>query len=75
MERHRLDVTFQTNPPHAMTDSTPILSRQAILQANDITAETVPTPEWGGAVRVRMLTGTEHPLPRSHRNSLPSCSR
>ena len=58
MERHRLDVTFQTNPPHAMTDSTPILSRQAILQANDITAETVPTPEWGGAVRVRMLTGT-----------------
>lgn len=35
------------------------LSRDAILQANDLPRETVPVPEWGGDVIVRGLTGTE----------------
>ncbi|MFF7966764.1 hypothetical protein ACFZC3_15530 [Streptomyces sp. NPDC007903] len=35
------------------------LSRDAIVQANDIPTETVPVPEWGGDVIVRGLTGDE----------------
>lgn len=36
-----------------------MLSRDQILQANDITHVDVDVPEWGGVVRVRMLTGIE----------------
>ena len=36
-----------------------MLSRDAILQADDLQYETVEVPEWGGAVRVRGMTGTE----------------
>lgn len=35
------------------------LTRDAILQATDLTFEDVAVPEWGGVVRVRGLTGTE----------------
>lgn len=37
----------------------PILSRDAILQANDLEKELVPVPEWGGEVYVRAMTGAE----------------
>jgi hypothetical protein len=36
-----------------------LLSRDAILHADDIEYEDVDVPEWNGAVRVRALTGTE----------------
>lgn len=36
-----------------------LLSRDAILQAQDLPHEDVEVPEWGGAVRVRALTGAE----------------
>jgi hypothetical protein len=36
-----------------------LLSRTAILAAEDIQYELVEVPEWGGTVRVRSLTGTE----------------
>lgn len=36
-----------------------ILNREAILAAEDLPKEIVETPEWGGAVYVRALTGTE----------------
>ncbi len=36
-----------------------LLSREAILQADDIPTEDVPVPEWGGAVRLRGLTAAE----------------
>ena len=36
-----------------------LLSREQILAADDLKAETVDVPEWGGSVRVRMLTGAE----------------
>ncbi len=36
-----------------------LLSRDAILQAQDLPFEDVEVPEWGGAVRVRGLTGAE----------------
>ncbi len=35
------------------------LSRDEILAADDLRAEDVKVPEWGGMVRVRELTGTE----------------
>ena len=38
---------------------TTILSREAILQAQDLAQEVVEVPEWGGAVIVRAMTGTE----------------
>lgn len=38
---------------------TPILSREQILAAHDLQSEEVPVPEWGGSVRVRMMTGAE----------------
>lgn len=31
----------------------PLLTKEQILQADDIKTETVPVPEWGGEVRVR----------------------
>lgn len=36
-----------------------LLSRDAILGAVDLVHQDVDVPEWGGTVRVRMLTGTE----------------
>lgn len=36
-----------------------LLTRDAVLQASDLQHEDVPVPEWGGTVRVRMLTGLE----------------
>ncbi len=35
------------------------LSRDEILQAQDLPTEDVPVPEWGGVCRVRGLTGAE----------------
>lgn len=37
----------------------PYLTRDQILQAQDLPAEDVEVPEWGGVVRVRALTGAE----------------
>ena len=36
-----------------------LLGREAILGAVDLLHEDVDVPEWGGTVRVRMMTGTE----------------
>lgn len=36
-----------------------LLSRDEILKADDIKTEDVAVPEWGGAVRVRTLSGVE----------------
>ena len=36
-----------------------ILSKDAILAADDLKYEDVEVPEWGGSVRVRSLTGSE----------------
>ena len=36
-----------------------LLSKTAILCANDLQTEDVEVPEWGGAVRVRSFTGRE----------------
>lgn len=36
-----------------------ILDRNAILAAQDLAHEDVAVPEWGGTVRVRMLSGAE----------------
>jgi len=35
------------------------LTRDLILQADDLLVETVEVPEWGGVVRIRGLTGAE----------------
>lgn len=36
-----------------------LLTKDAILSADDLPTEDVEVPEWGGTVRVRGLTGTE----------------
>lgn len=36
-----------------------LLGRNQILDAKDLQTEDVPVPEWGGEVRIRMLTGEE----------------
>lgn len=36
-----------------------LLKRSEVLEAPDLKHEDVPVPQWGGAVRVRMLTGAE----------------
>jgi hypothetical protein len=36
-----------------------MLTREQILQANDLPTQEVPVPEWGGSVLVRGLTGKE----------------
>ena len=36
-----------------------LLSKTALLTANDLQTEDVEVPEWGGAVRVRSFTGRE----------------
>lgn len=35
-----------------------LLSRDQILKADDLKTEDVDVPEWGGTVRIKMLTGT-----------------
>ena len=42
-----------------MTAKPKLLSRDDILAARAARTEIVPTPEWGGSVTVRALTGTE----------------
>lgn len=37
----------------------PILTREAILNADDLQRVLVPVPEWGGEVFVRTMTGSE----------------
>lgn len=39
-----------------------VLDRKKILEANDLTSKTVPVPEWGGEVIIKMMTGTERDL-------------
>lgn len=39
--------------------STKYLSRQTILTADDIKAEEVDVPEWGGKVLIKAMTGTQ----------------
>ena len=36
-----------------------MLTRDSILQADDLRRELVKVPEWGGEVYVRVMTGTE----------------
>lgn len=36
-----------------------LLSRDGILDAKDMKTEDIAVPEWGGDVRIRMLTGQE----------------
>jgi hypothetical protein len=36
-----------------------ILSRVAILTADDLKTQDIDCPEWGGAVRIRVMTGAE----------------
>ncbi len=36
-----------------------LLNKAAILGAEDLKHEDVPVPQWGGTVRVRMMTGAE----------------
>jgi hypothetical protein len=43
-----------------------LLSRDAILGAEDRKTEDVPVPEWGGEVRVRSLSGAERDAYEAH---------
>lgn len=36
-----------------------LLTKEAILAAQDLRFEVVPVPEWGGSVRVRSMTGAD----------------
>lgn len=36
-----------------------LLSKSEILAADDLKHEDVPVPQWGGSVRIRVMTGTE----------------
>ena len=36
-----------------------MLTREQILQSDDLPRETVPVPEWGGSVRIRTLSGAD----------------
>lgn len=36
-----------------------LVSAATLLEANDLPYEDVPCPEWGGDVRIRVLTGAE----------------
>lgn len=42
-----------------MTTKLKLLTREAILAADDRATDVVEVPEWGGGVRVRALTGIE----------------
>jgi hypothetical protein len=43
-----------------------LLSRDAILAADDRKTEDVAVPEWGGSVRVRSLSGSERDAYEAH---------
>lgn len=36
-----------------------LLTKEAILEANDIVYETIAVPEWGGEVRIKSFSGVE----------------
>lgn len=36
-----------------------LLNKEAIAAAQDLTSEVVSVPEWGGEVRVRVMSGTD----------------
>jgi hypothetical protein len=36
-----------------------LLSKNAILTADDLKTQDIPVPEWGGEVRIKTLTGAE----------------
>lgn len=36
-----------------------MLTREAILAAQDLKSEDVDVPEWGGSIRIRTMTGAE----------------
>ena len=36
-----------------------LLSKEQILKSDDLKSEIVAVPEWGGDVKVRVMTGTE----------------
>lgn len=36
-----------------------MLTKEQILNANDLETQTVDVPEWGGSVRIREMTGSE----------------
>ena len=40
-------------------DEVKILSKEEILAADDLPVEVVPTPEWGGSVKVRGMSAEE----------------
>lgn len=42
-----------------MSTPTKILTRQQILEADDLATRDVDCPEWGGTVTVRTMTGTQ----------------
>lgn len=42
-----------------MKEGKKILGRSEILEAQDMSFKTVDVPEWGGAVRLRTMTGRE----------------
>lgn len=55
----RADEPAATGDDPATDGVAALLTRNAILAAEDIRYEYVDVPEWGGRVRVRSLTGTE----------------
>ena len=36
-----------------------MLTKEQVLQADDIVTEAVPVPEWGGEVQIKALTGSQ----------------
>jgi hypothetical protein len=42
-----------------MTDSEKLLTREQILEIQDIESEIIEVPEWGGLVKVQGMTGAE----------------
>ncbi len=49
----------ETPAPETPVPARKLLTREAILAADDLRAAYVEVPEWGGQIRVRSLTGTE----------------
>lgn len=52
-----------------------LLTKSAILEVNDLPHEDVPVPQWGGTVRVRVMTGGERDefrnVAASYENGIP----
>lgn len=51
----KVDVVF----PQGLYEAPALLSKDAILAAEDLKTEVVEVPEWGGAVTVRSMTGVD----------------